>query len=113
MLSGTVRACDCRIAKETLHSSNASFGEILRPLNIYSRRFYVGVGATQRIIAPLVSLSLRGDRHDRALVRVGRADAHRLAFRGVAFAVSLKVIIWVVESWIQVDVIGRFLCLAL
>ena len=113
MVSGTVRACGCGVAKETLHSSNASFGEILRPLHIYSRRLYVGVGASHRIIAPLVSLSLRGDRHDRALVGIGWADAQRLTFRGVTFAVSLKVIIGVVKTWVQVDVIGRFLCLTL
>jgi len=34
-----------RIAEEALHSAEASFGEVLGPLHVYGRGFYVLVGA--------------------------------------------------------------------
>ena len=47
------------------------------------------------------------------MVVVRGADAHGLALRGTALDVALKVIIWIVETGIKVDVIGGLLSFAL
>ena len=47
------------------------------------------------------------------MVCIGRTNTHRLAFGSIALPIPLKVIIWVGEAWIHINVILRFLCLAL